>query len=221
MAYYFYLNEVLLPVTPEKLECKIKNRNQTIELINGQEINIPKSAGLTEYRFDALLPNQMYPFSVYGKALPFPPKYYLDTLEALKKKGAFLFRIMRNLPTGTPVFDTSTKVLLEEYTIKESAEYGFDVMVSIQLKQYADYATEVKTLEVKENKNGVATAEQKQTDRPSSKESPKTYTVVSGDNLWSICKKQLGDGSKCYEIAKLNNLPDPNRIQIGQVIRFE
>ena len=53
------------------------------------------------------------------------------------------------------------------------------------------------------------------------KETPKSYTVVSGDTLWGICKKHLGDGALYPQIAKLNGISNPNLIYPGQVIRFE
>lgn len=37
--YYFYLDKLLLPVPPEKLELKIKNQNKTMNLINEGEVN--------------------------------------------------------------------------------------------------------------------------------------------------------------------------------------
>ena len=44
-----------------------------------------------------------------------------------------------------------------------------------------------------------------------------TYTVKSGDNLWSIAQKQLGNGAKYTEIQKLNGLKNTN-IYPGQVL---
>ena len=35
-----------------------------------------------------------------------------------------------------------------------------------------------------------------------------TYTVKSGDTLWSIAKKTLGDGNRYKEIQKVNGLKD-------------
>lgn len=59
--YHFYLDGLLLPVAPEKLTLEIRNRNKTMELIDGSEINLLKDAGLTEIKFRALLPAGSYP----------------------------------------------------------------------------------------------------------------------------------------------------------------
>ncbi|HCR92384.1 hypothetical protein A2875_00085 [Candidatus Gottesmanbacteria bacterium RIFCSPHIGHO2_01_FULL_46_14] len=45
----------------------------------------------------------------------------------------------------------------------------------------------------------------------------KTYTVVRGDSLWNIAVAQYGDGYKWVEIAKANNLANPNLIHAGNV----
>jgi LysM repeat protein len=53
------------------------------------------------------------------------------------------------------------------------------------------------------------------------------YTVVEGDNLWSIAERQLGGGSQWSRIWLYNNrpgirenygIPDPDLIYVGQVL---
>ena len=47
-----------------------------------------------------------------------------------------------------------------------------------------------------------------------------TYTVKSGDSLWKIAQKQLGDGTRWREIYDLNKDTigsNPNLIYAGQV----
>ena len=48
------------------------------------------------------------------------------------------------------------------------------------------------------------------------KPSAKYHTVVKGDTLWAIAKKYYGDGNKYPEIARANNIANPNIISVGQ-----
>jgi serine/threonine protein phosphatase PrpC len=47
-----------------------------------------------------------------------------------------------------------------------------------------------------------------------------TYTVKSGDMLMNISKKFYGDESKYKLIMEANNITDPNKIKIGQVLKI-
>ncbi len=45
MAYLCYMDKMLLPIAPSKLQLKVNNQNKTLTLINEGEINILKSLG--------------------------------------------------------------------------------------------------------------------------------------------------------------------------------
>lgn len=47
-----------------------------------------------------------------------------------------------------------------------------------------------------------------------------SYIVKKGDYLSKIAKEKLGTGSKWTEIAKLNNLKNPNRLSAGQELKI-
>lgn len=219
MAYSFFIDGIQLPVAPSSLEMKINNQNKTITLINEGEVNLLKQAGLTDISLEVLLPNVKYPFAVYPDGFQ-PATFYLEKLEKLKiSKKPFQFIVTRLKPSGDLLFDTNIKVSLEDYSIEEDAENGFDITVPITLKQYREYGTKV--IQVKKATSAkakpVATAVKK---RATTKTPPKSHKVVKGDTLWAICKKYLGDGSKYPEIAKKNNIKNPNLIFPGQVIKF-
>lgn len=149
MAYSFYLDNVILPVTPSKFSVSIQNKNKTIELINDKQVNILKLPGLTDISFEFVLPNSKYPFATNWQ----PPQYYLSVLEKLKiNLQPFQFVIARNLPDGKPSFATNMSVSLESYEIVEDAENGLDITVKINLKQYRPYATQ--TVEIKTASDG-------------------------------------------------------------------
>ena len=44
------------------------------------------------------------------------------------------------------------------------------------------------------------------------------YTVVRGDTLWGIAKRFYGNGSRYPEIARANNIANPDIIHVGQVL---
>jgi len=47
-----------------------------------------------------------------------------------------------------------------------------------------------------------------------------TYTVARGDNLWKIAVRAYQDGFKWPEIAKANNLANPNLIHPGNILKL-
>lgn len=220
--YDFYLDKVLLPVTPQKLEMSIKGNNKTMELINNQEINILRYPKLTEIKFDILLPNQKYPFARYLKGFQ-PASYYLEILEKAKtQKKILTFIVSRTLPSGKSVHGTSMLVSLENYTIKEDAKNGTDVLVSITLKQYVEYSTQVIQIDIPTKKYKVIpTTTVTSTASPKTKQqTQRTYTVVKGDCLWNISKKFYGKGSlytKIYEANK-DKIKNPNLIYPNMVL---
>jgi len=46
------------------------------------------------------------------------------------------------------------------------------------------------------------------------------YTVIKGDNLWGIAVRAYGDGYKWPEIARANNLANPDLIHSGNVLEL-
>jgi hypothetical protein len=219
--YDFYLDKILLPVAPSKLQVKIKNANKTINLINDGEINIIKKPGLSEVSFDILIPHVKYPFAVYKNGYK-DAKYFLGEIEKLKvNMKPFQFIVSRRKPNGTVLFDTNMKVTLEEYTIKEDAGEGFDVIVTIKLKQYREYATKTMKITIKQYKPiAVEVPARPAPTAPAPATTSRTYTVKRGDCLWNIAKKYYGNGSKYTTIYNANRdkIKNPNLIYPGQVL---
>jgi len=221
MAYDFYLDAMLLPVTPSKLTISIDNKNKTMVLINDGEINILKKPGLTDISFTALLPQTKYPFAVYKNGFQ-KADVFLDKLEQLKaSQKPFQFIVSRTFPNGKLLFDTNIKVSLEDYKIIEDSKNGFDVNVEIKLKQYRDYGTKTVNVTIKQSKP-VATVQNTRPaeSSPAPKVTAKSYAVAKGDTLWAIAKKYYGDGSKYTKIFEANKgvLKNPNVIYPGQVL---
>ena len=206
MAYDFYLDGVQLPITPGKLEIKVTNKNKTVDLINTGEVNILKKEGLSEISFEAEFTHNKLPF--YRGTFR-DVQFFLSKLELLKTDcKPFQFIVSRELGNKV-LFNTNMKVSLEEYNIVEDAENASDTKVAIKLKQYRDYSTKklVPATPEKTNYGRTPTPVMKPKEfRPDSSNKPngKTYTVKAGDSLWSICQKQLGNGSLYKKVYELN-----------------
>lgn len=198
--YDVYIDNVILPIAPSKIKTDIKNNNKTVNLINDGEVNILKDPGLTEIAFDILLPNFRYPFAKYPTGFK-NAAYYLEVFEKYKKnKKPFQFIVSRILPSGRVLFYTNMKMTMESYSVSDEASEGFDMTVSLKLKQYKPYGTKATNIS-----NRVSTcASIKRTAGAGADTAGTIYIIASGDTLWSIAKKMLGDGEKRTLIYNTN-----------------
>lgn len=220
-GYDFYLDKCLLPIAPKKLEIKINNANETITLIDEGQINILKTAGLTDIEFEFMIPQVRYPFAAYPSGFK-EASYYLDYLEALKiSKKPFQFIVSRTLPTGKVLFSTNMKVSLEDYKITEQAEDGFDLTAKVELKQYREYGTKTVSIKTSQLQSKAVIGQTRSAETSPAPTGACTYTVVRGDCLWNIAKKFYGNGARYTEIFNANRDViggNPNLIYPGQVL---
>lgn len=221
-GYDFYLGRVLLPVPPDKLQIKINGSNKTLTLINEGEVNILKSAKLTDIEFEAEIPQVRYPYAKYKSGFQ-TAKYFLGQFESMKQqKTPVSFIVIRRTPGGKRLFDTSMKVSLEDYTLTESAKNGFDVKVKFSLKQYRYYG--IKTVTIQEAASAEAAPGAEVESTRETKDLPQTsqtYTVKKGDSLWAIARKFYGNGALYTKIYSENQGViggNPNLIYPGQVL---
>ena len=146
----------------------------------------------------------------------------MSLFERLKTgKEPFQWILSRTRPNGRALFHSNLTVGLEDYQITDDAKEGFDIIVSIKLKQWRAYGTKTVTIKPAPAPTQPATATVEEPPRETTT-APKntTYTVKSGDCLWNIAKKYLGDGSRYTEIYELNKdkIKNPNLIYPDQVL---
>lgn len=232
MAYYFFLGEDMLPVPPPKMTIKIGSKNKTVSLINEGEINLIKTPGLTEVSFNALLPNQYYPFasydtsmsssvftSLFGTSYSFKKAdYFLHAFETAKRSSLPLRLIITRMsPRAELLSDTNLLVTLEDYSISEDAKEGFDVIAALKFKQYRPYAT--KELEVTKNADGTMTAAVK-TARPAERVVPNAYRITREQSIWEACKKASGGTLDWRAVASANRVSMPFDAVKGMVLNI-
>ena len=117
--------------------------------------------------------------------------------------------MLRSSPDNSEIFKTNTLVSVEDYSITEYAGEEGEFWIDLTLMEYR--TPEIKKVDVSNDK---AFAEKIRT----SKENKKTYVVKNGDSLWKIARKELNDGSRYNEIAKLNGIDNPDVISVGKTL---
>lgn len=188
VAFRFPDNELfVLPITPAQIKMSVGSNNEVVTLINGGDINIPKSPQLIEISFKARFPMRQYPYA--KEVLPY--QNYFEKFKKVKEdRKPFTFLVARETPRGIITWDTELTVLLESFDIDEDAENGDDVIIEFELKQYKNYGT-------------------KSVDKPTPPRTEKTveeqgYIIQKGDTLWGIAKKFYGNGAYWTAIYNYN-----------------
>jgi LysM repeat protein len=201
-----------IPINPESIEVSDGNKGDTYDIVSSGEINVIKIRSLSEYSFEGIFPGQKYPFLAASVLLD--PKMYVEyILKWMETK-----RPIRFVYTS-PTFEINTPASIESFVWSEVAGSPGDIQYSIGLKKYVFYsAQKVKITQ----KAGKTTATKSKGKRANDKQPPKTYKVASGDSLWKIAKKTLGNGDRWPEIQKLNNLKDSDlkKMQVGKVLKI-
>lgn len=219
MAYEVYIDDMRLPIPPQKIPIKYPGQNKTANLINGEEINITKPPGLAEISLDIIFPQMNYPAAVWDGSID-SAEEFLERLQELKESSSpFEFIVIREGTRRQEFFDTNMDVTLEDYKVSDDVKEGFDLAISLTLKEYRSYGTKIMNFSIAENEEQMA-AEETQEEPQGEAEVPDSYTVVKGDCLWNIAKKLLGNGSRWKELYDLNRdkISNPNLIYAGQVL---
>ena len=231
--YRFYLDDILLPVTPSELSVKVGDKNETIELLNDKDLILLKNPALSEISFSILLPAQNVPYAVYENNKFIEAGEIIKKIQKLKDdKKKFLFSVIRRI--GDKIyFDSMIKVVLSDYDTKESADEGFDLIMNINLKEYKEASTQVGKITQDEKGNPIIQYEKVVDD---SFLPPQiigddlnitgiAHTVKNGtETLWKIAKQKLGDGSRYNEFKALEEWTGqdwtenngPNYLKVGQ-----
>ena len=177
-----------LPVTPKSYPMAAGRTAERLDMAQTGQITLPGLLRLFSEQLEFMLPAREYPFMAPGATAD--PWSYIELLTNWSESGD----VCRYIVSGT---DINSPVLLGplEYGEQDGTN---DVYCKLPLYEYRylTRASEASGLPRTAN----------------------TYTVVSGDTLWSICQRFYGDGSLAYKLATANGIKNPNLIHPGQVL---
>lgn len=211
-----------LPVLPPSIEISDGIKSSTYDVVGLGEINVIKERKLSEYSFSSFFPGQQYPFlTSFDPKKPDHTRPFPELLPPIE----YVLLITRWMETGRPIrfiiggagsgVKLNTAASIESFQWRESAGGTGDIEYTLKLKHYRFHAA--KKFVVKDNKSMPAG-----TKRADERVQPKTYTMVAGDSLWKVARKQLGNGSRWTEIQRLNGIADAEirRLPIGKVLKL-
>jgi len=216
----FYLtasdgNRLHFPINPEKIICNTGNRILTFDVIALGEISLPRGRVPTRFSFEGFFPGEA------RKDLPMvkgwrPPKEIVDQLSIWRNEGTKLRLLVTETPINHDVYFDGDSSFEHEWR----GGHG-DCWYNLRFIEAREMVLLTET-EVRPATTMVASSSAAGSSRPAPP-TPKTYTVKSGDTLWAIAKKTLGDGNRWREIYQANADvigKDPNLIFPGQVLRI-
>ncbi|MFB5674275.1 LysM peptidoglycan-binding domain-containing protein [Paenibacillus terreus] len=222
---------IRLPVNPESLELKSGVNGKSYSIVDFGDINTIQFSKLREISFSSFFPAQSYPF-VVGELRE--PLYYINMIKKWMESRnpiRFVFSGITSPAatnsaeddlldaglTGTGTFAINMAASIESFDWSITAG-SQDVDYSISLKEYVFYEPRKVSISTSSTE-AKTTVTQK---RASDKNTPKSYTLKSGDSLWSVAKKTLGDGSRYKEIQKMNNIADSElkKLPVGKVLKL-
>lgn len=222
MAEMVYITEldtgtrIALPLSPEAVKCKAESKFITYNIINVGEVKLPDGEKLTKFSWSGRLPGESMKHMRIVSAADWRSPKEIQSIFSVWRSGK---KKLRLLITGTTI---NHDVYLENYTVDNSkldtVEYSISFAVA---KDIRVYTTKELNLDTTEEQQPAQTTKDRAASAEAASETPKktTYTVKSGDSLWAIAKKLLGNGSRYSEIYSLNKSiigSNPNLIYPGQ-----
>lgn len=197
------------PMIPEETTTTAKTRFQQYDIMSKGEVMQPLGDNLTHFSWSGRLPGAKREGEPYVVE-PIDPQAIQEFWSLLRHSGHMAHLML----TGTPI---NHDVYLEDYDVRQSGGHG-DYLYTISFVQAASLTVETESEEAAAK--GETSSKAPKTEDRGDNQKAKTYTVKKGDTLWRIAEKHLGAGSKYPEIASLNGLKDPNKINVGQVLNL-
>jgi len=193
--------QLSMPVTPAEFAVEAGRNITVLDMAQTGEAAFPGLSALFDEQREFLLPAEKrnYTLGDYSG----DPYALVNTLVAWSEAGEVLRLIINDTPVNVPV-------LLGPVRYGERDGTG-DVYVTLTMRRYRDLAAETTEVKTATGNNTRSAARATQPVR--------VHTVIKGDTLWGIARKQYGDGSLCWKLAKYNGIKNANLIYPGQKVK--
>lgn len=190
---------ITFAVNPAEMTITRPNVNRTCPLALGGTINLWSGRGLREVRLRTFFPAEESPF--FQGMLP-------ETALAMLKRWQDSGSPVRLIISGTDINDA---FLIENVT-ETFREGDGDVGLTLELREYKFRTALPQTTGAAALSAAPARADERAAQTQ--------YTVKKGDTLWGIATRFYGDGAKWGTLVEKNEVSDPRKLRVGQVLRL-
>ncbi|MCI8285448.1 MAG: LysM peptidoglycan-binding domain-containing protein [Firmicutes bacterium] len=201
------VREIQIPWLPDKISFSSGGTQfATHNILDLGDLKVPNGSGLREFSWTSIFPGENHADLPFLKGDWIDPKEYQIIFSTWQRYGTPL----RLIVTETTI---NHDVYLSDYSFDYSGGYGdFEYTVKFTDNRQVNISSS----------GGEQSTPAKTTVERSVEKTPSTYTVKSGDCLWNIAKKHLGNGADYMKIYNLNTdiLKNPNTIKPGQVLKL-
>lgn len=197
----FYLIEqdgptLRFPVNPQELTIQREKLFETVNIMSLGEVDFPNPGEkVQEITFSSFFPVEYDSSYCQYASIP-DPEEAMAQLEKWAKGQKPVRFIIGGTKINILVTVTANPMIIRG---GEPGDIYFDLTLRTWREVKVRTAAELKTTEAV-----TVTTTPVMTARPDLKPAPKTYTVKSGDSLWAIAQRELGNGSRWGEIYELN-----------------
>jgi len=182
-----------IPVLPEEIKVSYSSGNSSVSVVDFGDIIIKQGRKAAQYSFSSIFP--LYPFSGSTKKVSSSKTYVSQILKFIDDKSVVKLVLAR---ANNKFLGITVNVIVDKFEYSESGEDPGVIEYSITFKEYRSVTVnQIKT-------NNKKTTKSSNKKRTSTKPTAKTYKVKSGDCLYNIAKKELGNSNRWKEIYNLN-----------------
>lgn len=191
-------SSVTLPINPPVISLPRDSNNKTSNVVGLGDITIIGSPKLYNTKIESYFPSDGV----------LPPEMYVEFFDRIWR----LKQPIRYIITG--INKSNMLVSIQNFKHEIRAGEEEDIYYTLELVEYVPYGARI--IEFKNNTTATPVAE----NRPA-ENAPiitREYTVVKGDTLLTIAKKQSGSESKWEELYEANKIVignKPNLISVG------